>query len=111
MTSLALALVSCSVSLGGVLSLRHGGRACVLRASGEAELLEHQRLVPLLPALLHPAVRHAIHDETIERDRLARRRRGTEWSRMSAARPPPERHAVALDQLILDRQVQVGKCA
>src|SRR6185295_4755348 len=71
-------------------------------ASGETELLEHEGLVKLFPALPHFAVRHAIHNEAVERDRLAGRRRRAEWSGMRSRCVPSERHAVPLDQLIFN---------
>ena len=83
----------------------------VFWSSGESELLEHQGLIPLLPALLHPTVRHWVHDEAIDGDRFARRRRGAERSRVRSAGSPPKGHAIALDQLIFDREVKVGSAS
>src|SRR5687768_16531354 len=80
-------------------------------SSGEAELLEHQGLIPLLPALLHSTVRHSVEDQAVKPDRPAGRRCRTERSGMRPAGSPAKRHAVALDQLFLDRQVEVGKGA
>lgn len=49
---------------------------CPLRPlSGEAELLKHERLVPLLPSFSHLAVGHTIQYETVEHDLHAGRRR------------------------------------
>lgn len=41
------------------------------------QLLEHDRLVPLVPTLLYLAIDEMIDDETVERNLLARRWRGT----------------------------------
>src|SRR5687768_13694747 len=81
------------------------------RPSGEAELLEHEGLIPLLPAFLHPAALHPVNDEAVDRDWLARRRRRTQRPRMCPSCAPPERYPVPLYELIFDREVNIGECA
>src|SRR6478672_11244186 len=70
------------------------------RPSGEAELLQHEGLVKLFPALPHDAVPQSIHNEAVERDGLASRRRRPERSGMRSRCMPSERYTVPLDQLI-----------
>ena len=43
-------------------------------SSGEAELLEHQGLIPLLPTLLHSTVRYSVEDQAVKADRPAGRK-------------------------------------
>src|SRR5215216_7307208 len=82
-----------------------GSRVLICPRSGEAELLKHERLVPLLPSFSHLPVDHTIEYETIEHDRLSRRRRGSERPGMRSRCAPPERHPIPLDQLVFDREV------
>src|SRR5687768_10845249 len=79
--------------------------------SSEAELLEHEGLVPLLPALPHLTLRHVVQDEAVELHRLAGRGRSAQRPGMRTRGAPPERHPIPLDQLILHREVEVGESA
>ena len=75
----------------------------------QTKLLEQQGLIPLLPPFLHSAVHRSVHNEAIECHRLARRRRRAERAHMCAAGSPPKRHAVPLNQLIFQGEVNIGK--
>src|SRR5688572_32880239 len=80
-------------------------------ASCKAKLLEHERLIKLLPALLYLAVHEAIDDQSINGDCLPRRRRRSERPCMCAGRAPPKRYPVVLNDLVLDREPDIGKGA
>ncbi len=49
-----------------------------MRPSGKTELLEHERLIKLLPALLDLAVHQTIDNESVDGNCLAHCRRCTE---------------------------------
>ncbi len=95
--------------LGGTPSFtRRGTRDA--RSSREAELLEHDRLVPLFPTFLHLSTDQPIDDETIERYALPRRRRRTQGPCMRSSGVPAKRCSIPLDELVLYRKVKVGEC-
>ena len=77
--------------------------------SRETELLEHECLVPLLPALAHLAVLDVIDDEPVDCHGLPGRWRRAERSGVRAHGVPPERHAVSLNELLLDAELDVGQ--
>src|SRR5687768_6874536 len=73
------------------------------------ELLEHHRLVELLPALRDSAVDEVIEDQPIDRDRSPGRRQRSERTRVRAAAVPARDHRVAHDYLFLDGERQIGE--
>jgi hypothetical protein len=77
--------------------------------SGEPELLEHERLIELLPALVHLPADHPVHDQPFDRDSLARRRSRPERPSVCAGSSPTECDQITLDQLILHREVEIRK--
>ena len=54
--------------LSGGPQLDRSLRVIARQRSSKSKLLEHEGLVPLLPAFLHLAVRHPIHDEPVDGD-------------------------------------------
>src|SRR4029079_12570064 len=72
-------------------------------------MLKHERLVHLLPALLDPSAHHPVDDQPLDRHTPPRRRSRTERPRLRSAGAPTKRDRVAVDELILDRDVKIGK--
>src|SRR6476620_7157404 len=79
--------------------------------SGEAELLKHARLVPLLPSFQNFAIGDTIECQAVYHDRLARWRRCSERTSMRPGCTPAERDPVPVDDLIFHREVEVGERA
>ena len=66
-------------------------------------------MIELLPALVHFPANHLVDDQPVDRYSLARRRGRAERPTMCARGSPTERHQIALNQLILHREVEIGK--
>src|SRR5512133_2828620 len=79
--------------------------------SGEAELLKHARLVPLLPSFQDLAAGDTIHRQTVDDYRLAGRRRRSQRAGVRPGCMPAKRDPVAFDHLILHRETEIGECA
>src|SRR5687767_7896272 len=77
--------------------------------SSKAKLLEHERLIELLPAFLHLSADYPIDDQPVDGNSLAGRRRWAKWPIMRPSGVPAERDQVTLNQLILDGEMQIGK--
>lgn len=77
--------------------------------SGQAELMEHQRLIELLPAFLHLAIDQSIDDEPLDRDWLPCRSHWTERTCVRARATPMKGHRIPFDDLLVNSEVQIGK--
>jgi len=79
--------------------------------SGEPELLQHERLIELFPALLHFPANHTVDDQPVDCYSLPGRRRRPERPGMRAGGCPAERNQIALNELIFHREVQIRECS
>jgi hypothetical protein len=77
--------------------------------SCQPELLQHERLIPLLPTLDHAALRETVKYEPIHGNGFAGGWHLTEWSLMGSGCAPAECRPLTRDELILDREVEVWK--
>jgi hypothetical protein len=76
--------------------------------SRKSEPLEHKRVIELLPSLVHLPADDPVDDQSVDHHSLARRRGRANGTSVSPGSAPTKGHQIVLNQLILDREVEIA---